>query len=116
MNTKESFLAAVRSKPEEVTVAGADGQQLSVRLKKLTSAEVQATFVGTGKGLTDQQRGLLIQRKAVQVSVVDEHGESFLTEQDVAAGMDMSVVKELFDHVLRINGMESKAADDAQGN
>lgn len=116
MSFKDQFLASARSKPEEVEITGADGAPMKVRLKRLTSAEVQSAFVQKQNNLTDQQRGLLIQRKAVAASVVDENGEVFLTEQDVAAGMDMSIVKDLFEHVMKLNGMSEKAAEEAQGN
>jgi hypothetical protein len=106
--SKQAFLKAARSAPEVVTLS--NGLQAEVR--KFTQGEFESIIRATAKA-DEAVKGLAMQRKLVALTVTVE-GEA-LSEQEVAAGIDNDLLRELSEHVSRVNGLNRKP-EDTEGN
>jgi hypothetical protein len=106
--SKKDFLAGARAPAESITLKG--GQVIAVR--KFTQGEMEAILKATSK-IDEKLRPMTMQLKlvALTVSVDDEQ----FTEEELRLGMDQEVLREIGEHVSRVNGL-SRTAEEAEGN
>jgi hypothetical protein len=105
--SKKDFLASARAPAEIVTLKG--GQQIAIR--KFTQGEMESILRATAK--TDEKlRPMVMQLKlvALTVSIDDEQ----FTEEELRLSMDQEVLREIGEHVSRVNGL-SRPAEEVEG-
>lgn len=102
--SKKDFLASARAPAETVTLSG--GQQIAVR--KFTQGEMETILKSTAK-LNENIRAHAMQLQLVALTVTVD-GEQF-TEEELRMGLDQELLREIGEHVSRVNGLNKKAED-----
>lgn len=105
--SKKAFLDSARAPAEIIDLKS--GQKIAVR--KFTQGEMESILKATEK-MSDKLRPMTMQLKLVALTVtVDD--EQF-TEDELRLGMDQEILREIGEHVSRVNGL-NKPAEDVEG-